>query len=49
MHSSGLPIGIQLGARFANEHILLQLASMLDGAPSAQVAGLKVVDEKSIG
>jgi len=32
MHSSGLPIGIQLGARFANEHILLQLAAMLEDA-----------------
>ena len=32
MHSSGLPIGIQLGARFANEHILLQLESTLEQA-----------------
>jgi len=32
MHSSGLPIGIQLGARFANEHILLSLASALEQA-----------------
>ena len=32
MHSSGLPIGIQLGARPANEHIILQLASALEEA-----------------
>ncbi len=32
MHSTGLPIGIQLGARFANEHILLQLAATLEEA-----------------
>ena len=32
MHSAGLPIGIQLGARFANEHILLQLAARLEEA-----------------
>ncbi len=32
MHSSGLPIGIQLGARFASEHILLALASALEQA-----------------
>ena len=32
MHSTGLPIGIQLGARFANEHVLLQLAAMLEQA-----------------
>jgi len=32
MHSTGLPIGIQLGARFANEHILLALAAALEQA-----------------
>ncbi len=32
MHSSGLPIGIQLGAGFANEHILLSLAAALEQA-----------------
>ncbi len=32
MHSSGLPIGIQLGARPAQEHILIQLAAALDEA-----------------
>lgn len=32
MHSTGLPIGIQLGARFANEHVLLQLAAILEEA-----------------
>jgi amidase len=32
MHSSGLPIGIQLGARPANEHIILQLAGALEEA-----------------
>lgn len=32
MHSSGMPIGIQLGARFANEHVLLQLAARLEEA-----------------
>jgi amidase len=30
MHSTGLPIGVQLGARPAQEHVLLQLASMLE-------------------
>ena len=37
MHSSGLPIGIQLGARFANEHILLQLASTLKLSYSPEI------------
>lgn len=32
MHSCGLPIGIQLGARAANEHIILQLAVALEEA-----------------
>jgi amidase len=32
MHSAGLPIGIQLGARPANEHIILQLAAALEEA-----------------
>jgi len=32
MHSAGLPIGIQLGARAANEHIILQLAAALEEA-----------------
>ena len=32
MHSSGLPIGVQLGARPAAEHVLLQLASALEDA-----------------
>ncbi len=32
MHSSGLPIGVQLGAGPADEHILLQLASALEEA-----------------
>lgn len=32
MHSNGLPIGVQLGARPACEHILIQLASDLEGA-----------------
>jgi amidase len=32
MHSSGLPIGIQVGARPANEHIVLQLAARLEEA-----------------
>jgi amidase len=31
-HSSGLPIGIQLGARPAEEHVLLQLAAALEEA-----------------
>jgi amidase len=30
MHSSGLPIGVQLGARPAQEHLVLQLAAMLE-------------------
>ncbi len=30
MHSSGLPIGVQLGARPAQEHIVLQLAAALE-------------------
>ena len=32
MHSSGLPIGIQLGARPAHEHVALQLAAALEEA-----------------
>mgnify|MGYP001229769981 CR=1 FL=1 len=32
MHSSGLPIGIQLGARPAEEHVILQLAAALEEA-----------------
>lgn len=32
MHSGGLPIGIQLGAGPANEHVILQLASALEEA-----------------
>jgi amidase len=30
MHSSGLPIGVQLAAGPANEHLLLQLAAALE-------------------
>ena len=30
MHSAGLPIGIQLGSRPANEHVLLQIAARLE-------------------
>ena len=29
-HSNGLPIGIQLGARHAEEHVLIELASLLE-------------------
>jgi amidase len=32
MHSTGLPIGVQLGARPAHEHIVLQLAAALEEA-----------------
>jgi amidase len=32
MHSAGLPIGVQIGARPANEHIVLQLAAALEEA-----------------
>jgi len=32
MHSSGLPIGVQLGAPHADEHILLQLGTALEQA-----------------
>jgi amidase len=32
MHSNGLPIGIQLGTRPADEHVLLQLAAALEEA-----------------
>jgi amidase len=32
MHTSGLPIGVQLGSRPATEHILLQVASALEEA-----------------
>ena len=32
LHSAGLPIGIQVGARPANEHIILQLAAALEEA-----------------
>ena len=30
--ASGLPIGIQLAGRFAEEHVLLQLAAQLENA-----------------
>jgi len=44
MHSTGLPIGIQLGARPANEHIVLPLAARLEEAmpSSARVPPLHV-------
>jgi amidase len=32
MHSSGLPIGIQVGARHAEDHVVLQLAAALEEA-----------------
>jgi amidase len=32
MHSSGLPIGVQIGAKPAEEHIVLQLAAVLEEA-----------------
>jgi amidase len=32
MHANGLPIGVQLGAHPAQEHVLLQLAAQLEGA-----------------
>src|SRR5439155_5635159 len=32
MHSSGLPIGVQLGAKAAEEHVVLQLAAALEEA-----------------
>jgi amidase len=32
MHSSGLPIGVQLGTRPADEHVILQLAQALEDA-----------------
>ena len=32
MHSAGLPIGVQLAAGPANEHLLLQLAAALESA-----------------
>jgi amidase len=32
MHSSGLPIGVQLGARAAEEHLLIQLGGVLEEA-----------------
>jgi len=32
MHSSGLPIGVQLGAPHAQEHVLLQLGEALERA-----------------
>jgi amidase len=32
LHSSGLPIGVQIGARPAEEHVVLQLASALEEA-----------------
>jgi amidase len=30
MHSNGLPIGVQLGGRPAEEHVLLQLSAILE-------------------
>jgi len=32
MHSNGLPIGVQLGARPAEEHLVLQVAAQLEKA-----------------
>ncbi len=32
MHSSGLPIGVQLGARAAEEHLLIALGGQLEEA-----------------
>jgi amidase len=32
MHANGLPIGIQLGTRPADEHVILQLAAALEEA-----------------
>lgn len=32
MHSSGLPVGVQLGARPAEEHLLIELGSVLEDA-----------------
>jgi len=32
MHSSGLPIGIQIGAAHAQDHVVLQLAAALEEA-----------------
>ena len=32
MHPDGLPIGVQLGTRPANEHVILQLAAALEEA-----------------
>ena len=32
MHSSGLPIGVQIAGRPADEHLLLQLANALEEA-----------------
>jgi len=32
MHSNGLPIGVQLGAAHAREHVLLQLGAALEAA-----------------
>jgi amidase len=44
MHSSGLPIGVQLGARHAEDHVVLQLAAALETARpwSGRVAPLHV-------
>jgi amidase len=32
MHSTGLPIGVQIGARHAQDHVVLQLAAALEEA-----------------
>jgi len=50
MHSNGLPIGVQLGTRPADEHVILQLAAALEEAmPWAQRRPpLHVSAEKSI-
>jgi len=32
MHPNGLPIGIQLGTRPADEHVIMQLAAALEEA-----------------
>jgi amidase len=32
LHSSGLPIGVQLGARHAEEHVLIELGAQIEEA-----------------
>jgi len=51
MHGNGLPIGVQLGARHGEEHLLLQIGAALEEAMPwyARVPPLHVLNRRSLG